>query len=76
MEFCDSSQRRLTYWYSAFSVMTSLLSHLDGGLFVHEQYKQLYFVFVSGCTRGMLKFPGQGSNLCHSGGLSCSSDNA
>ena len=41
---------------------------------MNESQKQFFRIFF-GCTHGMWKFPGQGSNPCHSIDLSQCSDN-
>lgn len=39
-------------------------------------FQALCFLLFSHCTHGLWKFPGLGSNPCHSSDLNCSRDNA
>ena len=51
--------------------------HLEGCLTVGQgSVKTRYYSFVFGCTHSMQKFPGQGSNQCHSSDLSHGSDHS
>ena len=59
-----------------FLTCLSLNLILTVALFNFIIFNSLFIYLFIGQARGMLKFPGQGLNLCHSSDLSHSSENA
>lgn len=61
----------LSFWHEGFCNALNLV-RIPGVFFFVGWF---CFVLLFSCTRGMRKFPGQGSNLCHSSNSSHSVDN-
>ena len=64
-------------WFAnIFSFLCGVCFHFLDGVFWSKKFYLFFYLFIFfGCTCGIWKFLGQGSNLCHSSDQSCCSDN-